>query len=127
MNGIDLKRRRAIDCRLVRKSSTNHGYYKYIMTIQEKDGTTHEQPAYGKDMQDALSRLIWNERNEVVIGKLKRRAPVWMLTCWLGAIVIPSIWIDFDKVGPWILLITMGIPMFLFVMVAIWQGWLDKK
>ncbi len=127
MKGIALDRRRAIDCKLIRKSSSNAGYYKYLITIQEKDGTVHEQPAYGKDMRDALSRLVWNERNEVVVGKLKNKAPLWVLLSWLVAIIVPSIWIDFDKVGPWILLITMGIPMLLFILVAIWQGWLNKK
>ena len=127
MKDIDLKRRRAIDCRLVRKSSTNQGYYKYITTIQEKDGTTHEQPSYGKDMQDALSRLIWNERSQVVVGKLEKRAPLWLLLTWVAAVVLPSIYVDFSETGPSILLITMGIPVLLFVGVAIWQGWLDKK
>ena len=50
-------RRRAIDCKLIRKSKSNPGYLKYQVTIAEKDGTVHKQPAYGVDMQDALSRL----------------------------------------------------------------------
>ena len=63
-------RRRAIDCKLIRKSKSNPGYLKYQVTIAEKDGTVHKQPAYGVDMQDALSRLINKERTVKVEKKL---------------------------------------------------------
>ncbi len=55
-------RRKAIDCKLVEASKTNPGYFKYLVTIEELDGTIHDVPAYGKDMQDAISRLVWHER-----------------------------------------------------------------
>ena len=60
-------RRKAIDCTLVRASESNPGYFKYIVTIQELNGDIVKQPAYGIDMQDAISRLIWNERTEKVV------------------------------------------------------------
>ena len=47
-------RRRALKCELLKKSDTHKGYCKYMVTIGEKDGTVHKQPAYGTDMQDAL-------------------------------------------------------------------------
>ena len=55
-------RRLAIKCAMVEKSKSNPGYYKYMITISEKDGTIHKEPAYGRDMQSALSRLIRKER-----------------------------------------------------------------
>jgi hypothetical protein len=55
-------RRRAIHAELVRESKDNPGYFRYNITIMEKDGFKHVVPAYGKDMQDAIERLIWNER-----------------------------------------------------------------
>ena len=55
-------RRRALECKLVEKSKNNPGYLKYMVTIGEKNGDTSTQPAYGKDMQDALSRLLHKER-----------------------------------------------------------------
>jgi hypothetical protein len=57
-------KRKAIDCKLIRKSNSNPGYFKYEVTIQEKDGTTQVQPAYGTCMQSALSRLIKKEITE---------------------------------------------------------------
>ena len=55
-------RRRAIECKMERKSNSNPGYFNYNITIREKNGAIHTEPAYGKDMQDALSRLIYTER-----------------------------------------------------------------
>lgn len=63
-------RRRAIDCKLIRKSKSNPGYCKYEVTIAEKDGTTHKEPVYGRDMQDAISRLIWKERTYKIEKKI---------------------------------------------------------
>ena len=71
------ERRRAIDCKLLKKSKTHNGYCKYIITIAEKDGSIHKQPAYGVDMQDALSRLINTERTVKIEKKLERNLSVW--------------------------------------------------
>ena len=64
---VKYDKRRAIDCKLLKRSTTHDGYCKYMVTIGEKDGTTHQQPVYGKDMQDALSRLLWSQRTEKLI------------------------------------------------------------
>ena len=61
-------RRRAIHAELVRESKDNPGYFRYNITIREKNGNEHVVPAYGKDMQDAIERLVWNER----IGKVTK-------------------------------------------------------
>lgn len=61
-------RRRAIHAELVRESRDNPGYFRYNITIREKDGMEHIVPAYGKDMQDAIERLLWNER----VGKVTK-------------------------------------------------------
>ena len=34
-------KRRAIDCKLLKRSATHDGYCKYIVTIGEKDGTVN--------------------------------------------------------------------------------------
>ena len=64
-------RRRAIDCKLIERSKSNPGYCKYMITIVELDGTVHKQPAYGKDMQGALSRLMNTERTVKIEKKLE--------------------------------------------------------
>jgi hypothetical protein len=59
-------RRKAIKAELIRESKDHPGYFKYKVTIEEVDGTVHDVPAYGKDMQDAIERLVWVERIEKV-------------------------------------------------------------
>ena len=67
-------RRKAIDCTLIRESKDHPGYFKYQVTIQELDGTTHVVPAYGKDMEDALERLVWSERKEKIVKMDTKKA-----------------------------------------------------
>ena len=63
-------RRKAIDCKLIGPSSSSPGYFKYEVTIEEESGKIHKEPAYGLDMQDAISRLVWTERVEKVNPKM---------------------------------------------------------
>ena len=83
-------RRRAIHCVMLEESKTSPGYFKFQITICEKDGTQHVVPAYGKDMQDAIERLLWNERVETVMEK-KATIPIIVIlglaiVCLFGAL-----------------------------------------
>ena len=81
-------RRKAIDCKLVGPSTTSPGYFKYEVTIQEESGAIHKEPAYGIDMQDAISRLVWTERVE----KVNPKANIVIIICaWLTTLIVPSI------------------------------------
>ena len=57
-------RRMAIKAEWERDSNSSPGFNKYFITIRELDGTEVKVPAYGRDMQDALSRLVKTERAE---------------------------------------------------------------
>ena len=87
--------RKALDCRLVGPSEIDPNYFRYEVTIQESDGEVYKAPAFGKDMQDALSRLVWNQRTDAV-SRLAGRKP-WMqfipllsLFCVLGVFAMQS-------------------------------------
>ena len=87
--------RKALDCKLVGQSDIDPRYFKYEVTIQEPNGDVYKAPAFGRDMQDALSRLVWNERTEAV-SKFADKKP-WMqivpllsLFCVLGIFAIQS-------------------------------------
>jgi len=109
-------RRRALECKFVEKSKNNPGYLKYMVTIGEKDGTKHTQPAYGKDMQDALSRLINKERTVKVERKLESNTGLIFLV-WLLCMGTPAFFVEHHT--PWFLVYTMG-SIFVLMMVAIW-------
>ena len=55
-------RRRAVHAELRKESATFNGWLKYEVTIQEEDGSIDKVPAYGKDLQDALGRVVHDEK-----------------------------------------------------------------
>lgn len=119
-----MEKRKATDCKLVRSSTSNPGYFKYEVTIQEKDGTTHVQPAYGKDMQDAISRLIWNERVKTISAS--RKLDPIIFTVWTLVLVIPAVVSQvYDtpilSIAGMVSLATVGTALYYFV------NWLNKQ
>ena len=116
-------RRRALECTLVEKSKSNPGYLKYMVTIGEKDGTVHKQPAYGKDMQGALSRLINKEMTDKVERKLETNTGVVFLI-WLVVMGVPAVFADTGS--PWFLAYVFG-SVFLLLFVTMWWYSYIKK
>ena len=116
-------RRRALDCRLLKKSDSHKGYCKYMVTIGEKDGTVHKQPVYGKDMQDALSRLMKKELTVKVERKLETNVGLIFLI-WLGIMVTPAFFADTSS--PWFLLYTFGSVLLLATIAVLWYSHVNK-
>ena len=125
MSKYNFKRRRAIDCKFVEKSKTSPGYLKYEVTICEKDGTIHKQPAYGTDMQDALSRLINTERT-VKIEKKMERNPFLFFIIWMAIMAIPVLMYGDVTYTPWFVVYMFGSFTALFAITGWWQSYLDK-
>ena len=118
-------RRRAIECKLERKSNSNPGYFKYKVTIREKDGTIHTEPCYGTDMQDALSRLINTERT-VKIEKKMEKNPLIFFLVWMVVMAVPVIWHGELAYTPWFILYMFGTFTAMFLFAGLWQNYLDK-
>ena len=118
-------RRRAIDCKLERRSQSNPGYCKYIVTICEKDGTVHKEPAYGKDMQDALSRLMNIERTVKIERKMEKN-PFIFFVIWMTVMAVP-VFIHGDiTYTPWFILYMFVSFVLLFLGMGLWQNYIDK-
>jgi len=117
-------RRRAIDCKLVERSKNNPGYCKYMITIAELDGTIHKQPAYGKDMQGALSRLMNKELTVKVERKLETNTGSIFLA-WLLLMRTPAIFFGAGNT-PWILVYTFGTIIMLMAIASIWYNYIKK-
>jgi len=83
-------RRRAIECNLIGKSTID-GYWEYEILVGEKDGTTHTERAFGKDMSDALNKLLWGERVKQVEDFVSKRSQNMMIIAWVLGIVLPGI------------------------------------
>jgi len=116
-------RRRAIDCKLIERSKSNPGYCKYMITIAEMDGTIHKQPAYGKDMQGALSRLLNKELTVKVERKLETSTG-FIFLAWLLVMGTPVMFIDTRS--PWFLAYVFGIVSILVGVTATWYNYIKK-
>ena len=118
-------RRRAMKCVLLEKSKNHEGYCKYEVTIGEKDGTVHKQPAHGTDMQDALSRLINTERTVKVEKKLERN-PFLFFVVWLALMALPVIWHGDITYTPWFVLYMFVSFTTIFLVAGLWHSYLEK-
>jgi len=117
-------RRRAIHADLVRESKDNKGYYRYNITIREIDGTEHVVPAYGKDLQDAIERLIWIERVEKIT---KPKAVTISFGIILFAIIILSGVFGGYYNNPMWIYGGLGICAFALILTQLIDRYLNKK
>lgn len=94
-------RRKAIEGKLIEKSKSNQGYYKYQFLIRELNGEEHTVPSYGVDMEDALRRIIRNENkeklNEVYSKKIEPTLVILIFAVWAACIAISTISYDRPK------------------------------
>ncbi len=116
-------RRRAIDCKIVERSKNNPGYCKYMITIAELDGTVHKQPAYGKDMQGALSRLMNTERTVKIEKKLETNTGLIFLA-WLLLMGAPAFFVE--QHTPWFLAYTFGSIILIMLVAVFWYNYIKK-
>ena len=85
-------KRKAIHAQLRKESQTFDGWLKYEVTIQNEDGSVEKIPAYGRDLQDALSRVVHDEKIEKINRKVKV-IPLWAwATAWFGYLGFISFW-----------------------------------
>ena len=118
-------RRRAIECKIVERSKNNPGYCKYMITIAEMDGTIHKQPAYGKDMQGALSRLLNKERTVKVEKRLMDNPFVFFLG-WLLIMGWPAIIGKDITSSPWYIGYGFIGIISLVIIGSVWNSYVDK-
>jgi hypothetical protein len=116
-------RRRALECKLIEKSKSSPGYLKYEVTIGEKDGTIHKQPVYGKDMQNALSRLL-NQELTVKVERKLETSTGFIFLAWLLVMGTPVVFIDTSS--PWFLMYVVGVVATLVVSTVLWYNYIKK-
>ena len=78
---------KAIHAELRKESKTFEGWLKYEVTIQHPNGDTEQVPAYGKDLQDALSRVVHDQRVEKIEKRAKRIPEIVWVILWFGYIL----------------------------------------
>jgi hypothetical protein len=80
-------KQKVINATYRKDSDTFPDWLKYEFEILNEDNTTSKIPAYGKDLQDALSRVVHDKR-VVEVEKRTKRIPdlVWVIL-WFGYIL----------------------------------------
>ena len=104
----------AINAELRKESESFDGWFKYEVTIKNEDGKTQVVPAYGKDLQDALTRTVNHDKIEKVEKKLKS-LPYWftigLYTSYMAAMAYTSIKLS----QSWPVLVGMGFLLMLIL------------
>lgn len=67
-------------------SNTFEDWMKYEIEILNKDGSKELIPAYGKDLQDALSRVVHDKKVNKIETKVIKKVPetLWAFLWFLG-------------------------------------------
>jgi hypothetical protein len=85
-------KKKAIHAEYRKTSESFPDWLKYEITILNEDGTTEKVPAYGKDLQDALSRVVHDEKVEKLTEKTNF-IPWWgWVIIWFSYLSVISFW-----------------------------------
>ncbi len=106
-------KKKAIQVEYRKTSESFPDWMKYEITILQEDGKTVKVPAYGKDLQDALSRVVHDDRVEK-ITKTTEKLPSWLwIVLWFSYLFSLIIW--FIQSGNQLVMaigVTMILPIF---------------
>ena len=80
-------KQKVINAEYRKDSNTFPEWMKYEVTILNEDGTTQKIPAYGKDLQDALSRVVHDKRVKQVEKRTKRIPDLVWIVLWFGYVL----------------------------------------
>ena len=85
-------KKKAIHAEYRKTSESFPEWLKYEITILNEDGSTEKVPAYGKDLQDALSRVVHDETVQKIAEKTSV-VPWWgWVIIWFGYLGFISFW-----------------------------------
>ena len=77
-------KRKVINVSYRKDSITFDDWMKYEIELLNEDGTTEVIPAYGKDLQDALSRVVHDQRAAAVERTTKKIPEIIWIILWFG-------------------------------------------
>ena len=80
-------RKKVLNVSYRKDSNTFNDWMKYEIEILKEDGSKEKIPAYGKDLQDALSRVVHDERVEKLEKRTKRIPDIVWVVLWFGYVL----------------------------------------
>ena len=124
-----MSKRKVINVTYRKDSETFPQWMKYEVEILNEDGTTELIPAYGKDLQDALSRVVHDSKVEKV-SKVVDKVPtvVWPLIWILSlGVVVSYITTNSSIFGDWIGVAYIGGMMVVSGFTLSISNWFNLK
>jgi hypothetical protein len=120
-------KKKAIRAELRKESKTFPGYFKYELDVQHEDGIIEKNvPAYGKDLQDALSRTVKQEKVEKIENTLSS-LPNWViLMSWFLYLLGISTGFVLTNDASWMIGGLM-FPFIAFLGVHFWSNYKTQK
>ena len=122
------KKKVAIHVEIRKESQTFDGWLKYEVTIKNSEGELEKVPAYGKDLQDALSRVVHDDKVKTIETSIINKVPAsgWAIAWFLGLavlVLVGDLLTDHINTGYWILGI---IPTYAFMTLSI-NNWFTLR
>ena len=77
-------KRKAVNASLRKESKSYKGWLKYEVEIMNEDGSLDSIPAYGKDLQDALSRVVHDEKIQKIQTRTRKVPDIIWAILWFG-------------------------------------------
>lgn len=122
-------KKKVINVTYRKDSETFPNWMKYEVTLLNEDGTQETIPAYGKDLQDALSRVVHDDR-VVQVSKVVNKIPiaVWVFT-WLVAMTASTILImeRQKEFGDWVGLVYIVAMMLITFTTLSISNWFNLR
>ena len=92
-------KKKVINATYRKDSNTFPDWMKYEIELLNEDGSISKIPAYGKDLQDALSRVVHDQKVEQIEKRTKRIPDVIWVVLWFGYILAladysMTMWVD---------------------------------
>lgn len=116
-------KQKIIDVKYRKNSESFPQWMKYEITLLNEDNSIEKMPAYGKDLQDALSRVVHDKKVTKVYEKAST-LPWWIYaTIWFTYVISLSIITNFTE-DKFLLIGGIMVPM---VSAIILNQWLIER
>ena len=116
-----IMRQKVIDVKYRKESKSFPDWMKYEITILNEDGSTSKLPAYGKDLQDALSRVVHDNKVEKLHTKVSK-LPLWswvlMWFVYAGAL---ATYTSLSISNGWVFNVGMVLPIITVTLLNRWS------
>jgi len=111
-----------------KESQTFPEWLKYEVTIMNENGSEELIPAYGKDLEDAISRIKHDKRVQIV-ERTTRKIPVFFWLCMWVLYMTGITALQYELNEPMIIIGGLGFAGFFLIFVMWWtqNRNVDKK